>query len=117
MDIIKAKEILSSLAQGVDPQTGELLEENHICNRPETIRAFYCILRVIGDPVEKSVDLLHENARKPWTTKENNLLCELYDAGATRRELCNTLKRSSGDIAARLVRLGKIDCRKDFCPR
>ena len=39
MDLNGAKGILKSLADGVDPLTGEVLPEDHICNQPEIIRA------------------------------------------------------------------------------
>ena len=32
MDLQRAKELLSGLADGVDPLTGEVLPENHVCN-------------------------------------------------------------------------------------
>ena len=37
MDITRAKELLSALADGIDPFTGELLPQNHVCNQPEMI--------------------------------------------------------------------------------
>ena len=45
MDIIRAKEIISTLADGIDPITGELLPAEHICNNPEVVRAFYKLLQ------------------------------------------------------------------------
>ena len=40
MDINRAKEIISALAEGVDPTTGEVLPDNSVCNKGEIIRAF-----------------------------------------------------------------------------
>lgn len=51
MDIARAKELLSALADGIDPFTGELFPQNHVCNQPEMIRAFHEILNAI--PAEK----------------------------------------------------------------
>ena len=62
MDIVRAKELLSALADGIDPFTGELLPQNHVCNQPEMIRAFHEILNVIPPPKKKS---LPRNAGKP----------------------------------------------------
>ncbi len=45
MDIDRAKEIVSALAEGIDPATGELLPENSICNRGDIVRALYALLR------------------------------------------------------------------------
>ena len=38
MDLQRAKELLSGLADGVDPLTGEVLPEDHVCNKAEIIR-------------------------------------------------------------------------------
>ena len=51
MDLQRAKELLSGLADGVDPLTGEVLPENHVCNKAEIIRAFHCVLKALpGKP-------------------------------------------------------------------
>ena len=46
MDLQRAKELLSGLADGVDPLTGEVLPEDHVCNKAEIIQAFHCVLTV-----------------------------------------------------------------------
>ena len=45
MLLSRATEILSILADGIDPVTGELLPEDSVCSEPEVIRAFYCIYK------------------------------------------------------------------------
>lgn len=45
MDIARAKEIVSALADGIDPFTGEILPRDHICNHPDMIRALYLFQR------------------------------------------------------------------------
>ena len=44
MEINRAKEIISALAEGMDPTTGEVLSEDNVCNKGEVVRAFYAIL-------------------------------------------------------------------------
>ena len=44
MDINRAKEIIEALAEGVDPTTGEVLPDDHVCNKGEVVRAFYAVL-------------------------------------------------------------------------
>ena len=39
MDIVRVKEIISALAEGVDPTTGEVLPEDDSCNQVEIVRA------------------------------------------------------------------------------
>ena len=44
MDIIRAKEIVSALAEGVDPTTGEILPEDSVYNKGDVVRALYAVL-------------------------------------------------------------------------
>lgn len=55
MDIIRAKEIVSALAEGIDPTTGEILPENSVYNKGEVVRALYAVLNACNskDTVEK----------------------------------------------------------------
>lgn len=53
MDINKAKEILSALAEGVDPTTGEVLPEDSIYNNVNVIRAMYTILNCLETSTPK----------------------------------------------------------------
>lgn len=48
MEISRAKEIISALAEGVDPTTGEVLPENNVCNKGEVVRALYAMLNACG---------------------------------------------------------------------
>lgn len=53
MDLQRAKELLSGLADGVDPLTGEVLPEDHVCNKAEIIRGVsLCSESVSGKGVE-----------------------------------------------------------------
>ena len=115
MDIIRAKEILAILAEGVDPTTGEILPEDSVCNKGEVVRALYTVLHASKE--EKPKKNAPENAGKPWTKDDDALLANLYRANVPKKEICDTFKRSSGGIAARLVRLGLIDDRDAFRDR
>ena len=46
MDTVRAREIIRSLADGIDPTTGEVLSEESVYNKPDVIRALYTILEV-----------------------------------------------------------------------
>ena len=46
MELKQAKALLTELADGVDPLTGECLPADSVCNRPEIIRALHCVLRI-----------------------------------------------------------------------
>lgn len=105
MNIERAKELLSALADGIDPFTGELLPRNHVCNQPEMIRAFHEVLNTIPSPQKKSAP---RNAGKPWTDIEEEKLLDEFDAGMTTSMIAREHGRSRGAIESRLVALGKI---------
>lgn len=105
MDIARAKELLSALADGIDPFTGELFPQNHVCNQPEMIRAFHEILNAI--PAEKKKNL-PQNAGKPWTDIEEDKLLDEFDMGMTTSAIAKAHGRSRGAIESRLAALGKI---------
>ena len=104
MDIIRAKEILSDLAEGVDPTTGEVLPNNSVCNKGEIVRAFYAVLNHLEEKNLKKN--MPANAGKPWSTEEDTKLITYYEAGMSKKELCAEFGRSSGSISSRLARLG-----------
>jgi hypothetical protein len=112
MDIIRAKEIVSLLAEGVDPTTGEVLPEDHVYNKAEVVRALYTVLNHMDD--DKPKKELPENAGKPWTTEDDEKLKQYFLSGISRKEICTAFGRTSGSITSRLVRLGMIEQRKDL---
>ena len=114
MDIVKAREILRVLADGVNPLTGELLPDESVCNQGEVVRAFYCILNELDAPQQKPKGNTPENAGKPWSESDHETLVQMFDSGCTRREMRDHFKRSDGAIAARLVHLGKIAEREEY---
>lgn len=105
MDIARAKELLSVLADGIDPFTGELLPQNHVCNQPEMIRALHEVLNVIPSAKKKN---LPRNAGKPWTELEEEKLLDEFDSGMTIAAIAKEHGRSRGAIESRLADLGKI---------
>ena len=112
MDIDRAKEIISALAEGIDPTTGELLPEDSVYNKGDIVRAFYAVLASLDANEPKKSQ--PENAGKRWTEEDDKKLCEMFDAGVSKKDICNTFKRTSTGIASRLVRLGKIKERDEF---
>ncbi len=114
MDITRAKEIVSTLAEGVDPTTGEILPTDHICNNVEVVRAFYALLQ---QEMPASKKKMPENSGKKWTEEDDELLKELFERGMKRSQLQKTFMRSRASIEARLVKLGLIEERFRFWRR
>ena len=44
MDICHAKELLTVLADGINPLTGEVLPSSDSCNQVEVVRALHAVL-------------------------------------------------------------------------
>ena len=115
MDIVRAKEIISALAEGIDPTTGEVLPDNSVCNKGEIVRAFYAILNHLNKKTGKKS--LPTNAGKPWTKEDEDLLVGLYRSSTPKRDICNALQRTESGVAARLVHMGIIESRDIFRDR
>ena len=114
MDILRAKEILEGLADGVNPLTGEELSVRDSCNQVEVVRALHTVLRYLEIPHDKVKITQPENVGKPWTSEDDEILCRMFDTGCSTQDMCNHFLRSRGGIAARLVRLGKINSRDEL---
>lgn len=112
-----AKQILQALADGVNPATGEFLPKTDSCNEPDVIRALHCVLEEL-DKADKQKNSAprpgRENAGKPWTEEDEQMLCVMFDRGDTKKEISKFFKRSEGGVSARLVKLGKIVSRDGF---
>ena len=69
MDSQRAKELLTVLADGVDPLTGEGLPDNHVCNKGEIVRALHCAVEELSRRRKKRCPKTTENlGRRNWTT-------------------------------------------------
>ena len=115
MDTTRAREIIAALAEGVDPTTGEVLPDNSVCNKGEIVRAFYAILNHLDE--KKAKKNMPANAGKPWNKEDENLLIDLYQSSAAKRDICKALQRTESGVAARLVHLGIIENRDIFRDR
>lgn len=114
MDINRAKEIIHCLADGVDPLTGEVLSSNHVCNQPDVIRALHVAERALQKDSARPEDgPWHKEYGKVWSPKETDLLVKYFDRQYTVAQISKLLGRSEAGIRAKLVRLGKIESRKD----
>ena len=111
MDLARAKELISGLADGVNPLTGELLPDDNVCNQAEIVRALNTVLAAIPASKAKS---LPPNAGKPWAPDDDKKLSNMYDAGCDKNDIRAYFKRTDGAIAARLVRIDKIRVRDEY---
>ena len=105
-----AKKIIESLANGIDPETGEVLSDQSPFNNPQAIRALFVALKALDKMVrrEHRKSSLPENAGRAWSDEEDKKLLSAFDAGVTVKEIGHNHVRTNGAIASRLVRLGRI---------
>ena len=109
MDVTRAMELLRTVAEGVNPFTGEILPEDCVCNQVEMVRAIYCVLNEVRPPTEKKAKSQPENAGKPWSESERNEVAEEYRSGMTMTAIARKHQRSRGSIEAKLAQMGLIE--------
>ena len=110
MDIIRARQIVRLLAEGVDPLTGEVLSNESVFNKPDVIRALYTILEVTAPKTEvpkpaKTLDP-KRNAGKPWTEVEDDKLRDEFAEKMNLSDIAKEHGRTYGAIEGRLEHLG-----------
>lgn len=121
MEIEKAKEIVLSLASGVDPVSGEIFQEDSPYNHPTVIRALYTILNYVRIPKRQNKLSAEEkqaqniatgkprNAGLAWTEDLKTEVASLFKKGKTIQELANYFERTEGAIVSELTHQGIID--------
>ena len=113
MDIQKAKEILSILADGTNPITGEALASYDSCNQADVVRALHSVLMELDKQPKKNPQPQPRNAGKPWTTDEEERLIAEYKSSMQAYEIAKIHGRTQRAIAARLVHLDIVKQRED----
>jgi len=114
-----ALKIIECLANGADPETGELLHEQSPLNNPNVVRALFVACKALDAQAKRGErkQELPENAGRPWSDGEDRELLADFDAGVPNRDLAARHRRTQGAIASRLVRLGRIKDRAEVYTR
>jgi hypothetical protein len=112
MDDSKALAIVSALANGVNPQTGEMFEVDSPYQAADVIRALYVAVRALElssrSKVRNNRARMPANAGKPWTEQEDGELLEKFDSGLSVAQLAHAHDRTIAGIQARLERHGRM---------
>src|SRR6188508_907862 len=85
MDESKALAILSTLANGVNPLTGEVFPPESPYQTADVVRALFLassLLESRAKPKPRNATTLPGNAGKPWTAEEDQKLLQEFDRGS-----------------------------------
>lgn len=115
MSPLEAQKIIESLANGIDPETGEILPTQSIFNSPQVIRALFVAVKALEKAARRAErdSSIPGNAGRPWSDEEDKELLATFDGGTPVRAIAASHGRTQGAIAARLVRLGIIKDRAE----
>src|SRR5690348_10421785 len=110
MQQARARQILQSLIQGMDPVTGEELPHETVLQHAEVLRALLAGLSAL----EQTAARAHRRAQLPdnvgqtWTTEEESRLVAAFKSGHSPVALARQHGRTLRAIEARLEKLGLI---------
>lgn len=116
MDEARALTIVTALASGVNPLTGELFAVDSPYQSPDVIRALYSAVRALealGRRRTRGPAATSSNAGKPWSDDEDRQLLSGFDDGRPLAELAQAHGRKRGGIQARLIRHGRLTAEGD----
>jgi hypothetical protein len=119
MQAAEALKIIEALADGVDPNTGEVLPEGSPYQHPQIVRALHTAAAALQKRVdaERRSRRLPGNAGKAWNDAEDKQLTQGFETGTDIAQLAKQHKRTRGAIQSRLERLGKIPASGRFPAR
>ena len=89
MSPLEAKKIIESLANGIDPETGEILPAQSTLNSPQVIHALFVAGKALDSAAKRAErnSSLPGNAGRSWTDEEEQDLIAIFDAGTPIKEL------------------------------
>src|SRR5687768_16562854 len=110
MDTTTAIAVVSALANGIDPRTGEVFDCDSPYQSADVIRALYIAVRELErfDKGQRGKRTLPMNAGKPWNEEDDRLLLEWWDQGNTIERVAEMHGRTLAGIRARLERHGRL---------
>ena len=120
MEIREAQGIVKTLAQGVDPNTGEVFAPDSPYNEPKIIRALFTVHDFVrqarkprmsaDEKRQENLDLGRpRNYGLPWADDARSQVAMGFEDGKTIQELATTLERTQGAIRAELIRQGLLE--------
>jgi hypothetical protein len=111
MDAAQALAVVRSLANGVDPETGEVFPPESAYQRPQVVRALYEAAGALEriERFERRRNQMPPKTGEPWSEEEDRKLLAAFDAGRALQELAAAHERTMGAVRARLLKYGRIN--------
>jgi hypothetical protein len=106
----RARDILQSLVDGIDPSTGQDLPSGSILQRAEVLRALLVgvtALEAVAARAQRRAQL-PGNVGRAWSEEEERLMVEAFRCGESPAEIAVRHARTLRAIEARLEMLGLI---------
>ena len=111
METDRAIEIITKLADGVDPYSDERFSSGSPYQQADTVRALHMALEGLNKLTRSMTR--KTGPGRAWTEDEEKELLREFDAKLDVEEIAAKHERTKGAIWARLEKLGRIQ-RKDF---
>jgi hypothetical protein len=111
MDQAQALILVRSLANGVDPESGEVFPPESAYQRPQIVRALYEAASALEriERFERRRAQMPAKTGEPWGEEEDRKLLAAFDAGRALQELAAAHERTMGAVRARLLKYGRIN--------
>ena len=111
MDAGQALSVVRLLANGVDPESGEVFPAESAFQRPQVVRALYEAATALEriERFERRKSQLPQKTGEPWSEDEDRKLLAAFDAGRALQELAAAHERTMGAVRARLLKYGRIN--------
>jgi hypothetical protein len=111
VEAAQALAVVRSLANGVDPESGEVFPAESTYQRPQIVRALYEAATALErvDRFERRKAQMPAKTGEPWSEDEDRKLLSGFDAGRGLQELASAHERTMGAIRARLLKYGRIN--------
>src|SRR4026207_2432335 len=110
MDQAQALAIVRSLANGVDPESGEVFASESAYQRPQVVRALYEAAAALEriERFERRRQQMPPKNRGPRTAGEDRKLLAAFDAGRALQELAAAHERTMGAVRGRVLECGGV---------
>jgi hypothetical protein len=110
MQELRARQILQSLVQGLDPSTGHELPAGTVLQQADVLRALLAGVAALEQGVARASRRaqLPRNIGRSWTAEEQSQLIDAFQSGDDLTEIATRHGRTLRAIEARLEKLGLI---------